>query len=325
MWWAIAQWDDQPGAAGAVRDRDVSRRDVPVLADLARAAAARVPRAAAPSGPVAAALACSIWRSCMVPLLAIFLVHSWNRWGWMVIVRTSGAVLHPSLDSLGWLLPLLALAGIVVAASDRRARVTIVLLMVIALQARHAVRDRESAGRGHAVHGVQDGVSRDLSAGDPRRIRAGGEWGLRVKVRVASQARIEPIGWLIAAVLLVVAVRPALTAPRPIPVVDLDLNAAGQWLRVERRRGVLRTTSSPMPRRRIGCTWPCSAIRDRRSACASSIATTRGRRWRRGSQPKGEAYAIADLRLLPDEVRSRVQIVQRVWKCGGDIRGRVLQ
>ena len=53
----------------------------------------------------------------------------------MLIVRTSGAVLHPSLDSLGAALPLLALAGIVLAAGDRRARVTIVLLVVMALQA----------------------------------------------------------------------------------------------------------------------------------------------------------------------------------------------
>ena len=53
----------------------------------------------------------------IVPLLMIFLLHSWNRWGWMVIVRTSGAVLHPSLDSLGWLLPLLAAIGVIVAAT----------------------------------------------------------------------------------------------------------------------------------------------------------------------------------------------------------------
>ena len=58
----------------------------------------------------------------IVPLLIIFLAHSWDRWGWLVIVRTSGAVLHPSLDSLGWLLPLLAPIGIVLAAAiDARA------------------------------------------------------------------------------------------------------------------------------------------------------------------------------------------------------------
>ena len=67
--------------------------------------------------------------------MTIFLLHSWNRWGWMAIVRTSGAVLHPSFDSLGWLLPLLATIGVIVAVNDRRARVTIVLLMVIVLQA----------------------------------------------------------------------------------------------------------------------------------------------------------------------------------------------
>ena len=59
-----------------------------------------------------------------------------------------------------------------------------------------------------------------------------------------------------------------------------------------------------MPKPRTGCTWRCSAIRassermreidryDPRAAMAPWI-TAEGRR-----------YAIADLRLLPDEVRS---------------------
>ena len=62
-------------------------------------------------------------------------MHSWDRWGWMVIVRTSGAVLHPSLESLGWLLPLLAAIGALAAIADPRTRISVALLLVIALQA----------------------------------------------------------------------------------------------------------------------------------------------------------------------------------------------
>ena len=162
------------------RDRDVSRRDVSVVADLDRAAAARVPRAAVAGGAAGTRSPSSTWRSSWCRCCAIFLVHSWNRWGWMVIVRTSGAVLHPSLESLGWLLPLLAV--------DRHRR-----RRERSPRARHdraadgdraaggdALRDRESAGRGHAVHGVQDGaISRSIRWRFSRRMRWRGSRAVR--------------------------------------------------------------------------------------------------------------------------------------------------
>ena len=39
------------------------------------------------------------------------------------------------------------------------------------------------------------------------------------------------VGWIIAAVLVILVARPALTAPRAIPVVDLDFYEAGKWTR----------------------------------------------------------------------------------------------
>ncbi len=39
------------------------------------------------------------------------------------------------------------------------------------------------------------------------------------------------VGWIIATVLVILVARPALTAPRAIPVVDLDLYEAGKWTR----------------------------------------------------------------------------------------------
>ena len=111
--------------------------------------------------------------------------------------------------------------------------------------------------------------------------------------------------------------RPALTAPRPIPVVDLDLNAAGQWLRANGGA----TCSDYLVADAETAYWlhlavlgnPRSAERMReldryepRAAMAPWITA------------EGRSYAIADLRLLPDEVRSRVQIVKQIRKCGGD-------
>ena len=115
---------------------------------------------------------------------------------------------------------------------------------------------------------------------------------------------------LLAAVLLVVSVRPVLAAPRAIPVVDLDLYAAGQWLRS--------TGGAACADYLVGdaetAYWlhlavlgnPRSSERmkevdryDPRAAMAPWI-TAGGRR-----------VAIADLRLLPDEVRSRVTILKQ--------------
>ena len=53
------------------------------------------------------------------------------------------------------------------------------------------------------------------------------------------------------------------------------------------RRDRARTTWWPMPKPHTGCTWPCLAIHERRRACRRSIATSRARRCRPGSPPKG--------------------------------------
>ena len=116
---------------------------------------------------------------------------------------------------------------------------------------------------------------------------------------------------MIAALLLVVAVRPALAAPRSIPVVDLDLNAAGQWLRANGggacsdylvadaetaywlHLAVLGNPRSTERMRELDRYEP-------RAAMAPWITA------------EGRSYAIADLRLLPAEIRSRVQIVKQI-------------
>ncbi len=304
-WWAIAQWDDQPSSIGAIAIAIflvatflswpiwIGPPLLVFFALLLKPAAAQdvPPSRIAPFAIV------------MVPLLAIFLVHSWNRWGWLVIVRTSGAVLHPSLESLGWLLPLLALIGIAVASSDRRARVTIVLLMVIVLQAvtLFAIAKAQGADTPYMAFKMV------YLAIYPLSILAA--YAL-TKMTRGSRAH-EPIGWLMAALLVIVAVRPALSAPRSIPVVDLDLNAAGQWLRANGGG----TCSDYLVADAETAYWlhlavlgnPRSTERmreldryDPRAAMAPWITA------------EGRSYAIADLRLLPAEIRSRVQIVKQI-------------
>ena len=302
MWWAIEQWDDQPDLAGAgvIAIFLVATflawpiwLGAPLLVFLAMLLRTGLP----------ARVRVQQMAMVIVPLLAVFLAHSWHRWGWIVIVRTSGAVLHPSLDSLGAVLPILALAGLVVAGRARLARVTIVLLIMIALQAvtLFAIAKAEGADTPYMAFKMM------YLAIYPMAILA----AYALKWGVGSG---EPIGWLLAAVLLVVAVRPALSAPRSIPVVDLDLNAAGQWLR---SNGGAACTDYLVADAETAY-WlhlavlgnPRSGERmreldryDPRAAVAPWITAD------------GRKFAIVDLRQLPDEVRSRVQIVHEFGKA----------
>jgi hypothetical protein len=321
LWWAIAQWDHQPGAAGAGVIAIFLTATflawpiwlgAPLLVFLALLLRADLsPRARVQQLAIV-----------LAPLLTVFLAHSWNRWGWMMIVRTSGAVLHPSRDSLGVVLPLLTLAGIVVVASDRRARTTIVLLIVIAVQAVTLFAFAKAQGADTAYMALK----MMYFAIYPMAILAAcalqwgvrsGEWGVK---RITPHSQLpaphfsEPIGWLLAAVLIVVVVRPALAAPRSIPVVDLDLNAAGQWLRSNG-----------------GAACADYLVADAETAYWLHLAVLgnprSGERMRELDryEPRaavapwitadGRTYAIVDLRQLPDEVRSRVQIVREFGKA----------
>ena len=297
MWWAIVQWDDQPGAAGAAVIASFLAATflawpiwlgAPLLVFLAMLRRTELtPRTRVQQLAIVIA-----------PLLTLFLVHSWNRWGWMVIVRASGAVLHPSLDSLGGVLPLLALAGIFVARSDRRARVTIVLLIVIVLQALalFAIAKAQGADTPYMAFKMMYLAIYPMAILGACALK----WGV-------GSALGEIIGWLLAAALLIVSVRPVLAAPRSIPVVDLDLNAAGQWLRSNGGAACAdylvadAETAYWLHLAVLGNARSGERMReldryDPRAAVAPWIIG------------EGRSYAVADLRLLPDEVRSRVEV-----------------
>jgi hypothetical protein len=299
LWWAMAWWDDRPTITGSLAIAVFLVATFlswpiwigpPLLVFFALLLKADL---AAPDRVRHLAIA-------IVPVLLVFLVHSWDRWGWMTIVRASGAVLHPSLDSLGWFLPLLTLAGIFIAATDRRARVTIVLLTVIVLQAAtlFALAKAQGADTPYMAFKMV------YLAIYPMAILAA-----FALARLSRGSRgQDALGWLIAAALLMIVVRPALAAPRPVPVVDLNLQAAGQWLRANGGAACsdylvadaevaywlhLAVLGNPRSAERMG-----ELDRYGPNSAMAPWITAEGRR-----------YAIADLRLLPNEVGSRVQIV----------------
>lgn len=310
MWWAVVVWDDRPGryAAALVSIFLVATflswpiwLGPPLLVFLMLLRRDDL-------------LPQHRWRQLalvLVPLAAIGIYHSLGRWGWMVIVRTSGAVLRPSLQSLGWLLPLLAAGGFALSISERRVRSTRALVVAMLLQAAtlFVIAKAQGADTPYMAFKMV------YFAIYPMAIFAAIALA-RLGDRFASR---EAAGWLMATLLLVIGARPALTGPRPVPVVDDDLYAAGQWL-----RGNVGSCADYLVADAETAYWlhlavlgnPRSSLRmqeiDRyepRAAMSPWITS------------EGRAYAIADLRLLPDEVRSRVDIV-REFGHAGVIKGR---
>ena len=243
----------------------------------------------------------------VVPLLLIFLLHSFDRWGWMVIVRASGAVLHPSVDSLGWLLPVLAAIGVFCALPDRGARIATVLLFVIALQALtlFIVAKAQGADTPYMAFKMV------YLAIYPMALLG----ALAIARLIGSVAAAESIGWIVAAVLLVAVTRPALAAPRVVPIVSDDLYRAGKWVRANGGAACadylvgdaetaywlhLAVLGNP---RSTARTLELGSF-DPRAAMAPWITA------------EGRPFGIADLRLLPDEVRSRVDMAAQFNTAG---------
>ena len=295
-WWALMAWDDRP-SAGLAAILAVFFAGVflawpvwlgpPLLVFLAL-----LLRGDLPTRDRLRHLAIAVG-----PLAVLAIVHAAGRWGWVGIVRGSGAVLRPSAETLGWLFPLLALTGVFVALADRRARVTLALLLVIALQALTLYIAAASQGADTPYMSLKMGYL----AIYPMAIL--GAMALAMLVRSHEIA-----GWLVAAVLMMASVRPVLAAPRPIPVVASDLQAAGKWLRAHNASSC---TDYLVADAETAYWLHLAVLGNPRSAARMTEVDRYEPRaavgpWITGD---GRAYAIADLRLLPDEVRSRVELI----------------
>ena len=298
MWWAVSVWADHPSAAmacvvGACLSATFLSWPIwigPPL--LVFVALSRHP----------SLLTHQRWRHIgvvIVPLLLLFLIHSMNRWGWMVIVRASGAVLQPSLESVGWLLPVLAGIGVFCALSDRRARMTLVLLLVIALQALtlFVVAKAQDADTPYMA------LKMMYFAIYPLTVLA----ALAVARLASVTAHADTIGWVAAAVFMVIAVRPALATPRNVPVVSTDLYQAGKWLRAN---GGAACADYLVGDAETAYWLHLAVLGNPRSSPRTSDLDHFNLRaalapW---ITSEGRDYAIADLRLLPEEVKSRVDV-----------------
>ena len=299
-WWALVVWDQQRSRAIAA-----------VIALLFVAVFLTWPIFV---GPLVVIFVAMAWRSDrqdlalgLAPVLLIAAIHVVGRWGWIAIVRTSGAVLAPSVASLGWLLPVLAVIGLAISVRERRARVSVILLLMIALQALTLFVLAKTRGASTPYMAFKmmylaiypAALFAAIAIASPERT---------ILARRLEHGESKGVtGWIIAALLVLVAVRPALTAPRTVPVVDLDLYQAGKWVRAN----VGETCVDYLVADAETAYWLHLAVlgNPRSSARMEEIDRYEPRAavgpWLTAD---GRGYAIADARVLPDEVRARVQI-----------------
>jgi hypothetical protein len=304
-WWALAVWDEDRSTIAAI-----------TFSIFVVAVFLTWPVFAGPLVIVFTALAWQTWRPLMIgiaPLLIFAWIHIAGRWGWLGIVRTSGAVLPPGWASIGWLLPLLTLIGLLVTLRDRRARVTLVLLVVIVLQAVTLFVLAKSQGADtpymafkmvylaiYPAAVLAAAAMASLERATLTRSREHGE--------SKGESKGAVVGWILAAVLMIAAVRPALSATRAVPVVDLDFYEAGKWTRAN----IGQTCVDYLVGDAETAYWLHLAVLGNPRVSERTIEMDRYEP-RAAIGPwitsEGRSYAIADLRLLPDEVRSRVEIV----------------
>jgi hypothetical protein len=305
MWWAVTAWSERPSSAGAwVIAIFLAATFLswpvflgpPLLVFIAMLLGADLP---APTKHRHFGIV-------LIPLIALFLVHSWDRWGWMLIVRVSGAVMHPSAENLGWALPVMATVGAFAAFADEKARWTVILLFVIALQSLTLFLMATAQGADTPYMALKMIYLA---------IYPMGVLGAVALERVLARSRIaETVGWIVAALLLV-AVRPAFNAPRSVAVVDLDLHAAGKSLRSQ---GIT-TCVDYLVSDAETAYWLHLAVLGNPRASARMEEIDRyepNAAMAPWITAEGRNYAIADLRILPDEIRSRVDITAQFGHAG---------
>ena len=238
----------------------------------------------------------------MAPLAVVGGIHVAGRLGWALIVRTSGAVLQPSFAVVGWVFPLLAVIGLVWAITTGRATVTVAVLLAIVVQAITLWFMTRSIGAETPYMAYKMGYLAIYP------LATFGALALHAAVSRAALPVQSAAGWLIATLMVITIVRPAINAPRSVPVVSVDLYHAGRWLRANAGAGC----ADYLVDNANTAYWLHLAVlgNPRSSARTAEIDRFESRQvigeW---VASRGRGYAVADLGLLPDEVRRNVEVL----------------
>ena len=233
----------------------------------------------------------------LVPLAIVAVVHVAGRASSTLIVQTSGAVLQPTLAVLGWWVPPLVIVSVVVIVRGRPYLAVTALLAAISLQAAalFAVAERAGAATPYMT------IKMIYLAVYPVAVAGAIAIGSLLRWRVA----LASIVMIIAATMTA---RDLSRRSGPPPIVSDDLHRAGLWT----RERVSRECIDYLVGNEYTAYWLHLAVlrnprASERTADNNTFLTQPIiERW---LTSQGRPYAIADLRVLPAEIRNDANVV----------------
>jgi len=306
MWWALVVWDERPSIAATVMFAIAGVGAFltwpvwigPLLLALGAMVGLRTDMSArdrltamiAGGGPIA----------------LVASVHAIGRLRAVGIAGTTGYVVWPSVEVFGGWFLVLASAGVVVAATDRRTRSIVWLVAAIALQAAalFVVATRSGADRPYLALKMAYLVIYPLAVA-----------GALTLATVARALRTRLASAVVVALAVVVA-HGTINEPRPKRVVSEPMSLAGQWARANLPPACV----DYLVRDDDSAYWLHLAVlgnarqTDRTRDPATFDPKQALIRW---IQPAGLPFAITDdFDALPKDIRTSVDVVQRFGPAG---------
>jgi hypothetical protein len=248
----------------------------------------------------------------VAPIAFVAALHIAGRVRWLGYAATSGAVLWPSMEAIGWPFLVLSLAGLAIAARMDRAdgRTTLALLGAIAIQATalYVVAREGGADTPYIALKMMYLVAYPLAVVAVLAIAAGWRAVAHAVAPALDAARGEGFAWMLVGLSVLAIAR---STPRIAPVITQPTFLAGVWA----RQHVPPDCVDYLVRSGYTAYWLHLAVlrNPRTTARVADDATFEPRqaivRW---IYPNGLTYAITDdFEALPRDIRNSVDVLVR--------------
>jgi hypothetical protein len=228
MWWALVAWDERPAKG--------------VMTFYAMSGVAAFLTWPVWTGPLLLVLVPIVlvhvelpWKARLqhlaigvVPIAVIAAMHVARHVGGLRMAVTGGFVIRPTSSVLGWWFVALSAAGLIVCATERRARIVTLLAAAIAVQSAALVAAANASGAAAPYLALK----MFYLAIYP--LAVAGALALAVIWRIGLPATLvqsQRLAWVVVAALAIAVARPLVAAPRPKPVVSQAAFLAGHWAR----------------------------------------------------------------------------------------------
>jgi hypothetical protein len=323
MWWALFVWDERPArgavilfalfGVGAFLTWPVWTGPLLLVFGviaLIRVVSAQRPQPAATGRPGATILDAIV---AVAPIAAIAALHGWRHPGGFRMVGTGGFAIWPTTAVVRWWFDALAAIGALAALRQRRARLVVLLLIAIALQAAALTRTARASGAETPYLALKMFYLAIYPMAIAIALLTAALWD--IVARRVPPLRSPAAAWIAVALIGVAVARPIAAATRPKPILSEPVLQAGDWVKSH----VSPSCVDYLTQDGYTAYWLHLAVfgQPRASGRATVDETFEPKkalvRW---ILPGGLPYAITDdLEALPRDIRSNVDVVAQFGKA----------